>query len=194
MDRHWDIVTTNRAATRFFGLLLEGRTPPSGNNVLRQMFHPRGLRPMVENWEVVAEALVQRVHREAVGGALDDAGKALLSEVLNYPDVPARWRTPDLETPLVPVVPVSFKVRGHVFRFFSAVTVLGTPQDITLQELRIECFFPLDDSTTKASGRLLGEPSEAVANPGARPQPVRRARPFAPECTTQRSPRQRAAR
>jgi hypothetical protein len=24
---------------------------------------------------------------------------------------------------------------------------LGTPQDITLQELRVECFFPMDDAT-----------------------------------------------
>jgi hypothetical protein len=30
------------------------------------------------------------------------------------------------------------------------VTVLGTPQDITLQELRIECFFPLDEASSPA--------------------------------------------
>jgi hypothetical protein len=42
------------------------------------------------------------------------------------------------------VVPVSFRHNRQVFHFFSAVTVLGTPQDVTLQELRIECFFPLD--------------------------------------------------
>jgi hypothetical protein len=27
------------------------------------------------------------------------------------------------------------------------VTTLGTPQDVTLQELRIECFHPMDDET-----------------------------------------------
>jgi hypothetical protein len=56
----------------------------------------------------------------------------------------------DLGTPVVPVVPVSFRHDGRVFHYFSAVTVLGTPQDITLQELRIECFFLLDDATTAA--------------------------------------------
>jgi hypothetical protein len=35
-------------------------------------------------------------------------------------------------------VPVQFKHRGQLFNFFSAVTVLGTPQDITVQELRME--------------------------------------------------------
>src|SRR5262245_23730110 len=37
MNRHWDILRTNDAATRFFGHLLEGRTPPGPANVLRMM-------------------------------------------------------------------------------------------------------------------------------------------------------------
>lgn len=155
MNRHWDIVMTNVAATGFFGMLLDGRTPPGADNILRLMFHPEGLRPFVENWSVVAQALVQRVHREAVGGELDDTGRQLLSEILNYPGVPPQWRTPDLGAPLVPVMPVSFKRANQAFHFFSAVTVLGTPQDITLQELRIECFFPLDDATAAAARSLL---------------------------------------
>jgi transcriptional regulator with XRE-family HTH domain len=155
MNRRWDIVATNEAATRFFGMLLDGRTPPCANNVLRLMFHPDGLRPSVENWNTVAQALVHRVHREAVGGALEDAGRQLLSEVLGYPGVPPHWRTPDLGAPLIPVVPVSFRYGDHSFHFFSAVTVLGTPQDITLQELRVECFFPLDDATAAAARNLL---------------------------------------
>jgi transcriptional regulator with XRE-family HTH domain len=155
MNRQWDIVETNRAAARFFGLLLDGRTPPDPRNVLRLMFHPDGLRPGVQQWETVAQALIRRVHREAVGGRLDDAGRQLLAEILAYPGVPARWRTDlDLGAPMVPVMPVSFCHGEQVFHYFSAVTVLGTPQDITLQELRIECFFPLDDATA-AAARLV---------------------------------------
>src|SRR5262245_39227352 len=54
----------------------------------------------------MAEALVQRLHREAVGGVLDDACRKLLEEILGYPGVPKRWRTPELGAPLVPVLPV----------------------------------------------------------------------------------------
>jgi phosphoglycolate phosphatase len=32
-------------------------------------------------------------------------------------------------------------------RLFTTIATLGTPRDITLQELRIECFFPMDDAT-----------------------------------------------
>jgi hypothetical protein len=156
MNRGWDIAATNAAASRFFALLLDGRTPHGAGNVLRLMFHPDGLRPHVANWEEVAQSLVRRVHREALAATRDDAGRALLAEVLAYPGVPARWRVPDLGEPLVPVVPVSFRRGEQVFHFFSAVTVIGTPQDITLQELRVESFFPLDDATAAAARRLLG--------------------------------------
>lgn len=158
MNRHWGIVATNRAASRFFSWLLDGRSPDGAGNVLRLMFHPEGLRPCVVNWDVVAQSLVRRVHREALGGTLDETAQALLAEVLHYPGVPERLQTPDLGTPLVPVVPVSFSHRGQTFDFFSAVTVLGTPQDITVQELRVECFFPLDDATAAAARALLGGP------------------------------------
>ena len=162
MNRHWDIVATNGAATRFFSLLLGGRSPHGAGNVLRLMFHPDGLRPFVENWETVAQTLIRRVHREALGGTLDDAGKELLSEVLSYRGVPKRLRAPDLGTPLVPVVPVSFRHGGQTFNFFSAVTVLGTAQDITLQELRVECFFPLDAATRAAAQTLFGSSASAA--------------------------------
>lgn len=154
MNRHWDIVSANSAATRFFAMVLGNRTSPHAGNVLRMMFHPDGLRPFVENWEDVAQALVHRVHREAVGGALDAAGQQLLSEILAYPGVPTHWRSPGLGSPVVPVVPVSFKTAEQTFHFFSAVTVLGTAQDITLQELRIESFFPLDEATAAAARSL----------------------------------------
>jgi transcriptional regulator with XRE-family HTH domain len=161
MNRHWDIVATNRAAPRFFSMLLDGRALPGPGNVLRLMFHPDGLRRSVQNWEAVAQALIRRAHREALGGTLDDAGRALLAEVLNYPGVPKRLRTPDLGTPLIPVVPVSFVHHGQAFNFFSAVTVLGTPQDITLQELRVESFFPMDDATGTAARTLFDAVEDA---------------------------------
>ena len=68
MDRHWNVVTANSAADAFFGWLLGEREAGEPANVIRLMFDPGGLRPFVANWEAAAEALTQRVHREAVGG------------------------------------------------------------------------------------------------------------------------------
>jgi transcriptional regulator with XRE-family HTH domain len=153
LDRRWNIVSTNPPADRFFGFLLAGSEaehlgPP---NVLRSIFHPRALRPWITNWAVVAEALIQRVHREAIGNTLDEDVRALLGEVLRYPGVPERFAQPDLTASVLPIIPVCFERGGRRFSYFSTVTSLGTPIDITAQELRIECFFPVDDETRAAA-------------------------------------------
>jgi hypothetical protein len=154
MNRDWDIQRTNRAADRFFAFLLDDRTDsvPGPANVLRMMFHPHGVRPFVANWPEVAEALVRRVHREAVGGVTDEAAQRILAEVLEYAGVPEPATTG--EPPLLPIVPVRFAKDGRRFDFFSTVTTLGTPQDVTAQELRIECFFPADEQTREAAHLL----------------------------------------
>ena len=154
MNRHWDIVQTNQAATRLFGFLLGERSKSAPNNVLRLFFHPDFVKPLVSNWEAVARSLVQRVQREALGGIPDAATRAVLTEVLGYPGIPQSLRDAGTGAPLLPVVPVSFRKAQRSFDFFSAITTLGTPQDVTVQELRIESFFPVDDATAGAAREL----------------------------------------
>lgn len=154
MNRSWDIIGANGAANRFFELMLDGRTPEGPPNVLRLMFDPLGLRPSVTNWEDVARSLIVRLHREAIEGVLEPKGKELLERILQFPGVPRQWRAPDVGEALLPIIPVCFRSGRQDFRFFSTVTVLGTPQDITLQEIRIECFFPADEETRTAVIRL----------------------------------------
>jgi transcriptional regulator with XRE-family HTH domain len=158
MNRDWDIQQSNQAAALFFGFLRGGRTGavPGPPNVLRMMFHPDGLRPNVANWPEVTEALVRRVGREAIGGVTDERAQRILAEVLAYPGVPATLATLDAATPILPIVPACFARDGQRFDFFSTVTTLGTAQDITLQELRIECFFPADQQTRAAVHRMRG--------------------------------------
>lgn len=55
------------------------------------------------------------------------------------------------------MIPVSFRGHDRVFSLFSTVTTLGTPQDITAQELRIECFFPADTAMADAARRLAAD-------------------------------------
>lgn len=152
MDRHWNVRSTNRAAEAFFGWLLPDGGD-DGANVVRMMFDPDGLRPFVTNWEDVARSLVQRVHREAVGGIPDAETSALLEQVLAYPGVPASWRLPDFTSTLLPVIPVCFRKGDLSLNYFSTVTTLGTPQDVALQEIRVECFYPADDVTSSHAWR-----------------------------------------
>src|SRR5262249_14685576 len=134
----------NAAARAMFAFLLD-EPPGEPANVLRLMF--TALRPYVANWPQTGEALVQRVHREALGGVPDPQTAALLDEVLGLPGVPAAWRTPDFAAPQLALIPVEFAKDGVRVSYFSLVTTVGTPQDVTLQEIRLESFLPLGDAT-----------------------------------------------
>jgi len=42
------------------------------------------------------------------------------------------------------VLPIHFAKGATSLRLFTTLATLGTPQDVTAQEIRIECFFPAD--------------------------------------------------
>jgi hypothetical protein len=127
-----------------------------GGNAMRLMFHPRGLRPHIVNWEAMAAALIQWLHRDVLAGLGGSETRRLLDELLAYPGVPPRWRTLDLDVSTAPFLAIEFRKGDLHLSFFSTLTSLGTPHDITLQELRVESFFPADAATEEASRRLAG--------------------------------------
>jgi hypothetical protein len=64
----------------------------------------------------------------------------------------ARWREPDLDKPPALILPFELDLGGgHIARMFSTVTALSAPQDVTLQELHIEAFYPADVETESLS-------------------------------------------
>ncbi len=141
LDRYWNVLRTNKAAPRFFGSFVDLSARKSPRNLLELMFDPDGMRPFIEDWEQVASALLQRVRREAVGHLMDAKTIELLAGLNRYPGVK------ELSMPrkgLAPVLPVTFVQGGRRFSYFSMISTIGLPQDITAQEFRIECMFPAE--------------------------------------------------
>jgi hypothetical protein len=53
------------------------------------------------------------------------------------------------------VVPLRYRSDEAELSFISLTAVVGTPMDITVEELAIESFYPADERTARAlSGRL----------------------------------------
>jgi len=159
LDRYWNVLMTNEAAPRFFGRFtdLSARTRP--RNLLHLMFDPEGLRPFIADWPAVAESLIQRVHREAVGRVVDNETRELLAALRAYPDVDPRWSSPKATNTraATPVIPIGFIRDGTVLNYFSMVATVGTPQAVAAQELRIECMFPADEATEACHAALVGD-------------------------------------
>ena len=157
VDRNWTILKANGGAVR----LVEAFADPAAatewaGNAMRLMFHPRGFRPHIVNWEAMAAALIQWLHRDVLSGLGGAETRRLMDELLSYPDVPTRWRKLDLDVSTTPFLAIEFRKGDLHLRFFSTLTSLGTPHDITLQEIRIEAFFPADPETEEAARRLGG--------------------------------------
>lgn len=146
VDRYWNTLKMNAGAKRFFALF-RGCDSATPHNGVRLVFHPQGLRPFIENWESVAARIIQRVHREAAANPSDETMKSFLEELLNYPGVPSRWRMLDLEGASPPFLTINYRSKNSTLRLFSALTTFGTALDIALHELRIESFFPADETT-----------------------------------------------
>ncbi|MGA2649799.1 MAG: helix-turn-helix transcriptional regulator [Terracidiphilus sp.] len=146
LDRYWNVVRTNKAASQFFGSFVDLEIRPKPRNLLDLLLDPIGIRPFVEDWEKVAAGLMQRVRREAVGQVLDAKLQDLLKRLREYPGV-AALKPPF--APQSPVLPIVFRRGDQRFSYFSLITTVGTPQCITAQELRVECMFPTDSEGRK---------------------------------------------
>ena len=146
VDRYWNTLKMNAGAKRFFALF-PGCDSVTPHNGVRLVFHPLGLRPFIENWESVAARIIQRVHREAVADPSDELMKRFHQELLSYPDVPSRWRMLDFDQAAPPFLTINYRCKNSTLRLLSALTTFGTALDIALQELRIESFFPADETT-----------------------------------------------
>jgi transcriptional regulator with XRE-family HTH domain len=149
VDRHWTLVTANRAARR----LLEGidaalLAPPI--NVLRLSLHPGGLAPRIVNLAEWRAHLFARL-RQQIDASADPQLDELLRELRAYPAAAAPAAEP---THAPVVVPLVLATPRGTLRFFSTTTVFGTPVEVTLSELAIESFFPADGETAEHLRRL----------------------------------------
>jgi transcriptional regulator with XRE-family HTH domain len=155
MDRGWNVLRANVGARELFGRLLAPEPVPEPANVLRLMIEPSPLRDRVRNWGAVVPALLDRAHREAVGGVLDRATAELVQALHDRPDVDAVVRRADPPSTASPVLDVQFVVDGVELDLFSVVSTIGTPIDVTTQEIRVEAFFPAGEETRAAWLELL---------------------------------------
>ncbi|HAA33129.1 MAG TPA: XRE family transcriptional regulator [Cyanobacteria bacterium UBA8553] len=153
VDRYWNLLLTNDAATQLLAAFIELETlqahfSTNGKiNLMLAMFDPLGLRPFIANWEDFAGHLLQRVHREVISEGQSEQSTALLNKLMSYPGVSDLWHTSNRVAQQALLLTVHFKRHHLELQFFSTIATLGTSYDITLQELRIECLFPADEAT-----------------------------------------------
>jgi transcriptional regulator with XRE-family HTH domain len=147
MDRYWNVVMANEATKRLLGSFIDLDRWPRPRNILHMIFDPEGLRPFIGDWDRFSASMLQRVRREAVGGAIDEPTRVLLDSLMAYPGtghVAQDDRAADL-----PVIPLTLVDANRRLSYFSLVTTVGTPRSPGPQELRVECLAPVDEATER---------------------------------------------
>lgn len=94
--------------------------------------------------------------RQQIATTADPALVALLEEVQAYPIPPEASATPMQGEHLGVVSPLQLRSPAGVLSFICTLTVFGSPNDITLQELAVGSFFPADEVTTSTLRQLAG--------------------------------------
>lgn len=147
IDGAWELLDANAGVSLFLGLISpELLEPPV--NVIRASLHPRGLSRFIVNFDEYAAHVIERLRRQLA--ATSDPGlAALLEEVCAYPAVAQAIGGVAVLPPPAAVLPMHFRLDdGTELRFFSTMTVFGSPLDVTIAELAIESFFPADEVTS----------------------------------------------
>lgn len=153
VDRAWNVVLGNTAA----GALTEGIRPDllaPQPNIYRLSLHPDGLAQRTVNFAEWAAGLVRQLRRSALFTG-DPGLIALLDEVTAYPNVAGVLGQRSDADRAVPehaglLVPLVLRAGDAELSFFTIIATLGTPRDITLEELSVELFYPADAETAAA--------------------------------------------
>ena len=148
VDRHWNLLKANVGAGRLVAFLTGPAKSDAAVNLADALVAPDVLRPHLVNWAEVVRHFIRSVEADASADGLAETA-ALLDRLLRYKGVRAALRQAPSAADAGPVLPMHFRKGGEELRLFTTIATLGTPQDITAQELRIECFFPMDDSTDR---------------------------------------------
>lgn len=144
----YEIVRINDAGARLLPRFVADPSALTPNlNLFDLTFDDRLARPFVDDWHNAAGYMVARLHREVLARPGDARLQQLLTRVLALPGVPRAWHTPDFDNGHQPVMSVQLKRDDVRLAFITVITAFSAPMNVTVDELRIEAWFPADDIT-----------------------------------------------
>ena len=156
VDRHWNVVDANRAAQRF----LPDATGPNTARLLLDAW-----RPLIENWDEVAVAVVDRIAADLARYPDDETLLELHRSVAAAAG----------ETHITPgraparVCP-RFRIDGQLVRTLTVVARFESAVDVTLDELRVELVYPEDDASDRFF-QQVARPRHSAGVTGSRATP-----------------------
>jgi transcriptional regulator with XRE-family HTH domain len=150
VNRRYDVLNANETGKWILATFAEDLASfPAPYNLGRLLASRNGMRPYVENWADVARKVFTRLRRELGGVHIRESADEDLLNIIRevWGEIPDPLASSEA-APLM--VPVRLRRGATRLSLFTTIATLGTPLDVTLQELRIEMLFPADDQTRRS--------------------------------------------
>ncbi|MCY0096106.1 helix-turn-helix transcriptional regulator [Hoeflea ulvae] len=137
LDRHWRLVRVNATA----GMLLGQMGLGEGTSLIEALLDQTRLPAVIENWQEVAQHLLQRLRTESahLGGDawLNEMAARLADQLGDAAPGPGSQA----------IVPTRYRLGETTLSLFSTMSQFSTAEDITLADWKIEHLFPADEAT-----------------------------------------------
>jgi transcriptional regulator with XRE-family HTH domain len=140
VDGRWNVVLANEASARLYGGDVTG-----ANLVRRFLSEPAAARQAIVNWAEVAWAGVDRLRRQRDRAPLDTE----LAELVTMAEAAVSGVPRPGTAPSDLVVCPWFRVGDRVVKTIGMVARFDSPAEVTLDELRIELTYPLDEASDR---------------------------------------------
>lgn len=134
LDRLWTIREANLSGLALFAPFGVG----VGSSLLELMMQS-ALPQVIENWPEVAHHAALRLRTESAA----QGGIPEFTEAIQYLTSAAAAHTPTS----TPVVPTVLRMGDQRLAMFATISQFGTPEDLLLDDLKIELYYPMDEVT-----------------------------------------------
>jgi transcriptional regulator with XRE-family HTH domain len=145
LDRHWNIIQTNRGSERFLASF-------DARNIIELALG--AWRPLIENWTPVAGALTERLAADLLRFPDDHVLEALHDRLGDALGPSTQRSEPSTSRVICP----HFNLGGTTIRTITIAARFESVADITLDEIRVELTYPEDDTSEQFFRNQLTHP------------------------------------
>ncbi|CAN5312261.1 helix-turn-helix transcriptional regulator [soil metagenome] len=142
------IIDRNAAADAVFSRVVAdpARLASGPLDMVALIFDPALARDAFPDWPATARRVLGRLQRELLRTGDERLGM-LLERALQYPGVDPAWRHSDDTDRADATLEVRLHRGDLELGFLTTLTAFTSPGTVSLEEIRLESYFPLDDAT-----------------------------------------------
>ena len=146
INQRWDILAHNETHGRLLSLLLcpEDLECIGDGNIMRLVFHPKGLRNHIVNWPQFSGLLIQSIMAQRLVYPGDPGLEALAADAEGWMDIDPRARVEDASRALDFAAPMVLRLQGREISLVTTRLKFAAPLAASVEGLTIESFYPAD--------------------------------------------------